>query len=289
MDNDTRLQIKTKTVKKLFAYSGNQCAFEDCSAFLVDDGGTMVGKIAHIRSPKKGGPRYDKNWTSEQCRHQDNLMVLCGPHHDAVDDKDRVQDFPTTLLESWKQKHEARFKKAESALIARYADITATIEPKYPSSLRGLAEVHDVKEMVDCQEDIEGIKLFADQLAALPHDARGFAFEVTKRMRRLNKTELLVSDVMRAFDLTQDDLREIMGLLEEHQLGEAEQDWERGWLIKIVNRHPHQIGLPTHCNPFEEIIEYCAATGTDPNRFLEDLDFSLYDIPPGGSGAEDPD
>ncbi|MEQ3726333.1 MAG: hypothetical protein ABNH38_02835 [Tateyamaria sp.] len=289
MDNNTRLQIKAKTVKKLFAYSGNQCAFQNCSAFLVDDGGTMVGKIAHIRSPKKGGPRYDKNWTSEKCRHQDNLMVLCGPHHDAVDDEDRVDEFPATLLESWKKKHEARFKKAESALIARYADITATIEPKYPKSLRGLAEVYGVEDMVDCQEDIEGIRLFADQLAALPHDARGFALEVTKRMRRLNKTELLASDVLRAFDLTQEDLREIMGLLEEHQLGDVEEDWERGWLIKIANRHPHQIGFPTHCNPFDEIIEYCEATGTDANRFLKDLDFALYDVPPAESREEPSD
>lgn len=284
MENNTRLQIKAKTVKKLFAYSGNQCAFKDCRAFLVDEGGTMVGKIAHIRSPKIDGPRYDKTWTSEQCRHQDNLMVLCGPHHDSVDDVDREEEFPVELLEECKRVHEARFRKAESALLTRYSDMTAATDATHPKSLKGLAAVYDVEQMIDCAEEIGGICLFADQLAGLPHDARGFAFAITKRMRRLGVTELLTGDVERAFDMTTRELKEMIDILEAHQIGEAEENWEGRWVVTIANRHPHQIGLPTHCNPFDEIIEYCEATGTDPSRFLEGLDFALYDVLPAKSG-----
>lgn len=277
MENNTRLPIKEKTVKKLFAYSGNQCAFKDCREFLVDDGGTMIGKIAHIRSPKKDGPRYDPSWSSEQCRNHENLMVLCGKHHDIVDDIDRIDEFPVSLLEEYKRAHEARFRKAESALIAKYADMTANTEPTYPTNLRGLAKVLDVEEMIDCEDDIDGIRLFVDQLAGLPHDARGFAFEVTKRMRRLGKTELLVGDVERAFDMTREELKEMMDLLEDHQIGEAEENFNGQWVVTIANRVPHNIGLPSHCNPFDEIIDYCEATGTDPSRFLENLDFALFD------------
>lgn len=279
MENNKRLSVKAKTIKKLFAYSGNQCSFKDCKEFLVDDGGTMIGKIAHIRSPVSDGPRYDSACSSEQCREKENLMVLCGKHHDIIDDIDREAEFPTDLLAEYKSEHEARFKKAESALIAKYADMTANIEPTYPQTLQGLASILGISEMVECEEDIKGIKLFADQLATLPHDARGFALELTKRMRRRNTDELLVADVTRAFDLTQSELKEMIDLLYDHQIAVAEENFDGKWVVKVFNRVPHQIGLPTNCNPFNEIIEYCEATGTDPNRFLEDLNFALYDSP----------
>jgi hypothetical protein len=280
MTNDARLAVKSKTIKKLFAYSGNQCAFKDCRELLVDDGGTMIGKIAHIRSPVQRGPRFDPSWSSDKCRDPKNLMVLCGKHHDIVDDCDRVHEFPVALLEEYKRSHEARFKKAENALIDRYADVTANKEPTYPKTLAGIARILGVKEMIDCQDDLEGVRLFADQLAGLPHDARGFAYKLTKRMRRLGKAELLVTDTLRAFKISQDELRDMMAILASHQIGEAEQNFDNQWVVTIANRWPHNIGMPSRCNPFEEIIEFCEASHTDPTCFLEDLNFALYDVEP---------
>jgi hypothetical protein len=43
-----RLPITPSVIKKLFAYSGNQCAIPNCTETLVDVSGTMLGKIAHI-------------------------------------------------------------------------------------------------------------------------------------------------------------------------------------------------------------------------------------------------
>ncbi|MDH1271704.1 MULTISPECIES: hypothetical protein [Rhizobium/Agrobacterium group] len=48
-----RLDPTQSTIKKLFAYSGNQCAIPDCQERLVDASGAMLGKIAISTPPKK--------------------------------------------------------------------------------------------------------------------------------------------------------------------------------------------------------------------------------------------
>ncbi|QDH35568.1 hypothetical protein [Porphyrobacter sp. YT40] len=280
MENDKRLPIKEKTVKKLFAYSGNQCAFKDCSRSLVDNGGTMIGKIAHIRSPKPKGPRYDASWSSEDCRHEKNLLILCSDHHDAIDDEDREEEFPTEMLEAWKESHEARFKRAERALIDRYADLTALSEPTYPKTLKGLGTVLNLEEMIDCPDDIRGITEFIDRLKNLPHDARGFAYNVSKRMRNLQTHELLVQDVARSFNISENELREMLEILDAHGIGGHERDFEDRIVVVISDRYPGGSFRGGECNPFHEILAYCEATGTDPNCFLEDLDFARFDVLP---------
>ena len=137
-----RLPITPSTVKKLFAYSGNRCAYPGCTQDLVDEGGTMLGKIAHIHAAKNGA-RYDPNMSDEQRRAFENLIVVCGKHHDIIDDPDHEAEFPAELLKEWKQKHEARFRRAEREFIDRYKDSTAATEPTYPATLDALADPID--------------------------------------------------------------------------------------------------------------------------------------------------
>jgi hypothetical protein len=72
------------TVKRLFALSGNRCAFPKCTSLLVD-GTKVVGKICHIKAQSKGGPRYDPNQTQVERHGYDNLILMCGRHHDVID------------------------------------------------------------------------------------------------------------------------------------------------------------------------------------------------------------
>jgi hypothetical protein len=75
-----------QTVKRVFALSGNRCAFPRCQSRIIDDAtGKPVGKIAHICAASPGGPRYDSSMTDEQRRSYDNLLLLCGAHADVVD------------------------------------------------------------------------------------------------------------------------------------------------------------------------------------------------------------
>jgi hypothetical protein len=47
------------TLKKLFALSGNVCAFPGCTAPIVDtEHGIVTGEICHIKARSPEGPRY---------------------------------------------------------------------------------------------------------------------------------------------------------------------------------------------------------------------------------------
>ena len=55
------------TIKRLFAHSGNRCAFPRCMEVLVEEG-TVVGKVCHIKAANPKGPRYDPQQTTAE-RH----------------------------------------------------------------------------------------------------------------------------------------------------------------------------------------------------------------------------
>lgn len=74
-----------KTIKRLFAESGNQCAIAGCTELLCNDAGAIVGEICHIKAGRKGGPRYDPNQTAEERNAYDNLILLCPNHHKWID------------------------------------------------------------------------------------------------------------------------------------------------------------------------------------------------------------
>ena len=50
------------TIKRLFAHSGNRCAFPKCTATLID-AETVVGKVCHIKGARSGSGRYDPQHT----------------------------------------------------------------------------------------------------------------------------------------------------------------------------------------------------------------------------------
>jgi len=78
---------RQKTIKRLFAVSGNQCYLPNCTNPLVDKAsGKVTGRICHIKGKKPDGPRYDPNQTDEERYSFDNLVLMCPIHHDVIDD-----------------------------------------------------------------------------------------------------------------------------------------------------------------------------------------------------------
>jgi hypothetical protein len=73
-------------IKRLFAKSGNKCAFKSCVSPLVD-GKKVIGKICHIKAKSEGGARYDPLQTAAERHDYENLILLCGRHHDVIDDE----------------------------------------------------------------------------------------------------------------------------------------------------------------------------------------------------------
>jgi len=107
-------------IKKLFALSGNNCAFPGCQIPLIEDSGTVTGKICHIKAKNKNGPRYDENQTYEERNAYENLVLLCGRHHDIIDKEFKIYDAPTLLeMKKINESIVGRKEKIEDDFFAR--------------------------------------------------------------------------------------------------------------------------------------------------------------------------
>ena len=93
------------TIKRLFAVSGNRCAFPACANSLFDQNGTLIADVCHIAGDKPSAKRYDPTQTETQRRGFNNLIALCANHHRVID-ADAVT-FTRPTLRKMKQVHEA--------------------------------------------------------------------------------------------------------------------------------------------------------------------------------------
>ncbi|GLZ43636.1 hypothetical protein [Actinokineospora sp. NBRC 105648] len=91
-----------QTVKLLFGRA-QRCAYPACDNPLILEHRsrlTVIAEIAHIRSEKPNGPRYDAAYPQSLIDEEENLLLLCGVHHKPVDDHDSA--YPTEELLVWK-------------------------------------------------------------------------------------------------------------------------------------------------------------------------------------------
>lgn len=93
------------TVKRLFAVSGNQCAFPDCTAPLVVDN-IVTAEICHIEAQSAKGPRYNSKQSDEDRHGFDNLILMCGDHHKVIDADE--EKYTVKKLIGMKTEHEAK-------------------------------------------------------------------------------------------------------------------------------------------------------------------------------------
>jgi hypothetical protein len=105
------MSYTAQTLKKLFALSGNVCAFPNCPAPIVDtDSGVVVGDICHIKGRSEGGPRYDPDQTEEERNGYENLLLMCVAHNRIVDGKKTRDTYPVERLQEFKRSHESRYR-----------------------------------------------------------------------------------------------------------------------------------------------------------------------------------
>lgn len=114
-----------RTVKILFALSGNRCAHPECQEPVIANGteasdDLVVGQISHIFAHSNKGPRGNPGMTDERRNQADNLMLFCPTHHVKVDGQH--EDYPATMLQQWKKRHESPYR---DALSAKLTDIGA--------------------------------------------------------------------------------------------------------------------------------------------------------------------
>jgi len=98
---------REKTIKRLFAVSGNRCAFPRCKIPLIDKmSGKVTGKVCHIKAKNSGGPRYDPNQSDEERDAFENLLLMCPIHHDVIDAD--PESYTVSRLKEIKTGHEAK-------------------------------------------------------------------------------------------------------------------------------------------------------------------------------------
>ncbi len=68
---------------------------------------TILGKICHIKGSKPPSARYDENQSDDDRHSFNNLIALCGKHHDLIDDNE--ERYTVEMLLRWKRNQEESF------------------------------------------------------------------------------------------------------------------------------------------------------------------------------------
>ena len=106
------VSITQQTVKKLFALSGNQCAFPNCNNLIYDtENDSLIGVICHIKAKNANGPRFDENQTDDERKSFENLVLMCSNHHKIIDD-DPIS-YTVERLQEIKENHESQNNQEE--------------------------------------------------------------------------------------------------------------------------------------------------------------------------------
>jgi len=103
MGKDAR-KYTDKTLKRLFALSGNMCAFPGCDKLLVNENNAKDSNICHIEAANEDGERYNPDMTDIERADYPNLILLCIQHHDETND---VKKYPVNVLKKMKSDHES--------------------------------------------------------------------------------------------------------------------------------------------------------------------------------------
>ncbi len=231
----------------------------------------MIGKVAHIYAAEKGGARFEENMSNEDRRAIENLFVVCANCHDVIDDKANEDKFPAELLKRYKKQHEERFRKAELQFLEEYADLTQQTMPKMPNNLKRLSKALKIEEICTAKEEVDGVRQFVEKLSELPLNQRRFALRIAERMKRRDLGGLPVQEVISVFRISHAKLKSNMELIEDHCLGSIDEDHIPGkYIVSLWDRKPGG-------NPWIEILDFCEVSGDDPDEFVMELNFALYD------------
>lgn len=109
-----RKKIPHNTLRFLYAKSGNNCAFPDCSMPIFEDDGLLTGECCHIEALSKGGARYNEATTEGEKNNESNLVLMCARHHTIID-SDSTK-YTTEYLKKIKSDHERQYSATQRVL-----------------------------------------------------------------------------------------------------------------------------------------------------------------------------
>jgi hypothetical protein len=180
----TRRRIPDAVTNRLFALSGNGCAFPGCSNKLTthegDERPVTVGERAHLAGVGRQGPRSQAAGSTADIDSVENLILLCHECHKRVDENPRI--YSVEVLAKYKLDHEARIadRAPEAAVEMRVEAVDVSILPLTalperiyvaPAKYRTTVEVAERLPRPRRRDEVLAFVLSAGQVWAF-HDMR---------------------------------------------------------------------------------------------------------------------
>ncbi|WP_148660105.1 hypothetical protein [Streptomyces globisporus] len=281
-----RLVIKDSVQRKLFTYSGNECAWPECEQVLAPVEGGWFGQIAHIRAAETGGPRFDEAMTNNQRREFGNLLLLCAKHHRLIDDNETAHRYSREALEKIKHHHESRFERALDDLSRQeeqYVDRTAAIAAVHCSTLDAVYSDGFLDE-ADVRTEVVRFNRIADYLAQVTPAARQLLCLVVENESRIGLAEAARRDrfgtEQKVKDLVDEPFRLDLARFDPTPSDELDYGQVVGRIESMDTFFSNSVfeGLP--------FWEDLRRLGPDIfKKLIVDLDFSVLDGPPAAAGA----
>jgi len=268
-----RKEPMSGVARRLWAFSGNECAWGDphCPTRLVTDEGAWVGKIAHIIGAEPGSARHEA-WDGrdvEQLRDFDNLMLLCGVHHDLIDSSVTRDNYTVEYLRAVKQKHEGTYRYTVDDIEAEFRDTVNGFLVRPATTMRRFFDWEDAdQDPSDEQDVLELVNRFAGRVGGLTRMAR----QVLALVVHEETTDFEL--VLRRFSAKCTTLLSVVRELQKAEmvyLHDEEYDEDRGQLSLLGG------ALEGVSEMWDELRGFCLDEKVDLKEILVDLDFSRLD------------
>ncbi len=267
------------TIKRLFAVSGNECAFPNCTNSLVDSAsGKVTGRMCHIKGKRPGTARYDASQSDEERNAFENLLLMCPIHHDVVDSD--LESYTVGRLQRIRAEHEALnvagSEVSDDAALQLLASIDADVAIVLNAGAHGEVHLtrdilHDSTKVVvgsltplDTQEasrQLTSMKLIGDIRSELYEDNRRLPYVLALCLDLCDRTGLpddyakWVSRELKGYD-DYDRFRD------EFKNGDEFAGWMDKWAshrwvrthIKAQMRSTQTMRIEIHELPFQSIL-----------------------------------
>lgn len=278
-EKSKRLSHTTSIIRRLFAHSGNLCAFPGCAALMINANGDPIGQICHIEGV--GGERHNPDMSDVQMAAFENLMLMCYEHHVVTNDEEK---YTVEVLRNMKANHEKYFSHPERVIIEALSDSTEKDVVNLPQNLHRLAKVLKWKltdEQLSSNFDI--LKGYIKLFRLVPQPTRMFVGEVAKRIHKMRSsghvkddghivgitfTDLVNSIHLNGKAVGFQYLYDRAGDLEKYRVG--------GYQDHMGDDGEHMLTLsqPEDWSLWDDLIKFTSKEKVPLNDFIADLDFS---------------
>jgi len=123
------------TVKYLYAHAF-RCAYQGClrPLYRMDEQTgerTLNSRICHIHARREDGPRWCPTQSGDDNRSEQNLLLMCVEHANAIDEPLTLAAYPAELLKKWKTEQIDEYDRLKQGWAVDTAMAKAAIDASF--------------------------------------------------------------------------------------------------------------------------------------------------------------